>query len=93
MALMAWAIAATMRSGRRYTGWRWQYLARYIRRRDRFRCQAKGCQRQDAPLHVHHRQQVKDGGSYWPTNLVTVCEPCHERLHGRDLNNDGRVGR
>lgn len=88
----AWLVAATMRRGGRYTGRRWRYLARYIRRRDGWRCRNVHCRRTDAPLHVHHLTPVAQGGSYWPVNLVTLCAGCHERVHGWDLDRNGMVG-
>lgn len=88
--LTAWLLAATMTPGHRYTGWRWKWLAKAIRRRDGLRC--KSCGKTDRPLHVHHKRPVADGGSYWPVNLVTLCAGCHERAHGWDLDRNGMVG-
>ena len=33
-------------------------------------------------LEVHHVIWKVDGGSDARENLVTVCHPCHRRLHG-----------
>lgn len=33
-------------------------------------------------LHVHHVERVQDGGDpYALDNLITLCAPCHARLH------------
>lgn len=76
-ALFAYAIAATMRPGKRYTGWRWRYVAAYVRERDGFTCQH--CH--DRGFVVHHKRAVADGGSHFPHNLVTLCLACHADIH------------
>lgn len=88
--IWAWLVAATMRPGRRYWGWRWKLVARYVRRRDGKRC--RRCGVKGVMLHVHHRLPVMRGGGYWPSNLVSLCVDCHEVAHGRDFDEDGRVG-
>ena len=70
-------IAMTMRPGVRYTGWRWKYVAHYIRARDKFNCRVCG----NRGHIVHHKKWLKNGGSNMPGNLITVCERCHEKEH------------
>lgn len=89
--ITAWLLALTMTPGRRYDGWRWKTIARYVRRRDRWQC--RRCGRFHIPLHVHHKRWVSRGGSYFPTNLIALCGACHEREHWADLDHDGRIGR
>lgn len=87
--MIAWLLSLTMRPGQRYTDWRWRRIAAYVRRRAGNRCE--WCERRGM-LHVHHIRPVFAGGSHHPRNLAALCVPCHERLHGRDLNRDGKVG-
>ena len=87
--ITAWLLALTMQPGRRYDGWRWKRIARYVRKRAGYRCERCHCR---ARLDVHHRRHVADGGGYWPWNLIALCPACHEKIHGRDLNHDGKVG-
>lgn len=89
--ILAWLVAATMRAGRRYRGWRWKRVARYVRRRDGHRCQK--CGAEGVMLHVHHRQPVFKGGSHWPSNLVSLCGSCHVNAHGWDFTQAGRADR
>ncbi|MHB8490603.1 MAG: HNH endonuclease signature motif containing protein [Solirubrobacteraceae bacterium] len=52
-----------------------------IRERDGNRCQECGALQADVryTLHVHHKDF--DGKNNDPTNLMTVCSPCHRRIH------------
>ena len=33
------------------------------------------------PLHVHHIIQLQNFGTNDPSNLITLCEKCHTKLH------------
>ena len=70
-------LAITMRPGRRYDGWRWRYVARYVRRRDDMTC--RNCD--DHGHIVHHVTHVSEGGSHFTWNLRTVCRRCHADFH------------
>lgn len=87
--ITAWLLSLTMQPGHRYAGWRWQTVARYVRRRDGWKCRQCG---RRGMLHVHHKRPVSRGGWHWPINLVSLCPSCHERAHGWDIDGDGRVG-
>jgi hypothetical protein len=53
-------------------------LRKFVLVRDGYqcvRCRSRG------PLDVHHKIPVSQGGSNDPTNLETLCEPCHEGEH------------
>ncbi|MGV8125412.1 MAG: HNH endonuclease [Candidatus Xenobiia bacterium LiM19] len=50
-----------------------------ILKRDRFRCQAPGCNCR-RNLHIHHIIPRSHGGSDDPHNLIVLCEKCHLRL-------------
>lgn len=49
-----------------------------VKERDGGRCQACGS---TVGLRVHHRQQVAEGGSHDPSNLVTLCVIWHAAVH------------
>lgn len=75
--LTAWLLSLTMRPGVRYSGWRWQRVADYVRRRDDFTC--RNCRRRGWT--VHHVTPVSSGGSHRPGNLRTLCDDCHAEIH------------
>jgi len=53
----------------------------YILSRDNHKCQhCKGKNRCDM-LHVHHIVFRSQGGTNAPSNLVTLCKTCHDKLH------------
>lgn len=61
-------------------------------RRDQYRCQY--CDRHDSPhadLHVHHIHTVEHGGGHGLDNLITLCSPCHNKLHARADEGQRRV--
>lgn len=64
-------------------------LVLHVMRRDGYRCKVCGDPGAQ-PVEVHHKGGVVE--SRWlsrmghrsiPENLVTVCGPCHDRVHGR----------
>jgi ribosomal protein L37AE/L43A len=82
--LLAAMVSLTMRPGVRYTdSLRWDILRGLIRKRDGYQCRV--CDSKAVYgrnwLEVHHRRSLSRGGSYYPTNLVLVCKPCHDTLH------------
>lgn len=61
----------------------WKAKRIHIIKRDRFRC--VDCGAKDVKFHVHHIEYI-DGRLAWDYHdsyLVTLCEPCHDRRHGR----------
>jgi cytochrome c553 len=52
----------------------------YVLYRDGHRCQAPKCNGKDKVLNVHHIESQKTGGDR-PSNLITLCETCHDRHH------------
>lgn len=64
----------------------WRLLRDQILARDNFtclRCDKKF--RYKKNLSVHHVIPRADGGSNDPTNLVTLCNPCHDYVEVNDL--------
>lgn len=59
---------------------RWSQRRREIMRRDGFRCRRCGAK---GRLNVHHRHYVygRQPWQYPDSNLVTLCERCHRRVH------------
>lgn len=62
---------------------RWRKRSREIMQRDNFTCQL--CGKKHVRLNVHHIKYLK-GIDYWdyPDELLmTVCEVCHAKIHGK----------
>lgn len=62
---------------------RWRKRSREIMQRDKFTCQL--CGKKHVRLNVHHIKYLK-GIDYWdyPDELLmTVCEVCHAKIHGK----------
>ena len=55
----------------------------YILTRDNYICQC--CKTKKGTLHVHHIVYRSQGGSDDTSNLVTLCENCHKKLHKGEL--------
>jgi hypothetical protein len=36
-------------------------------------------------LHIHHKRPIVKGGSHKLSNLTTVCQSCHEKIHGHPI--------
>lgn len=48
-------------------------------------CELCGTSKEDATkLHIHHRIPQADGGTDHPSNLIVLCQACHERHHGNE---------
>lgn len=60
------------------TGAAWQQARQETLERDGYRCQNCGATER---LNVHHVQAWHPGDDHALGNLVTVCVPCHVRLH------------
>jgi hypothetical protein len=59
----------------------WERKAAAVKRRDNHTCQ--GCGDEDASeLHAHHIVPLGAGGSNARSNLITLCDECHGRVHG-----------
>ena len=58
-------------------------VRQYVLWRDGFTCQCCGAhstKKKDVKLHVHHLETRKTGGDA-PSNQITLCEDCHQKLH------------
>lgn len=54
-------------------------------------CGTEGGLKGDANLQIHHRVPRSEGGSDDLSNLLTLCESCHSKLHGADTQNEKAV--
>lgn len=58
-------------------------VRQYVLWRDGYTCQCCGAhssKKKDVKLHVHHLETRKTGGDA-PSNQITLCEDCHQKLH------------
>jgi len=51
----------------------------YVLHRDEYQCQK--CKTKKGKLHVHHIVFRSDGGTNTPSNLITLCKSCHDKIH------------
>ena len=58
----------------------WDRIRRKVLDRDGWRCQKCGG---PGKLHVHHKRELRRGGSNDLSNLKTLCRDCHIRAHRR----------
>ena len=56
----------------------WRALRTKRLKLDNYHC--RKCNAQES-LHVHHRTYIRFGGDELLSDLVTLCESCHDRLH------------
>ena len=80
----------------------WNERKLYVQKRDRYTCRiCKYCRFTNAQiganildrshslrtgLHIHHKVPLSKGGSNNLSNLVSLCERCHENQHKHMLN-------
>ena len=58
-------------------------VCQYVLWRDGYTCQCCGAhatQKKEVRLHVHHLESRKTGGNA-PSNLIILCDSCHEKFH------------
>ncbi|QIR16454.1 RNA-guided endonuclease IscB [Shewanella aestuarii] len=53
----------------------------FVLSRDSHQCQSKRKGKHSDKLHVHHIVFRSQGGTDTPSNLITLCEKCHNDLH------------
>jgi len=54
-------------------------VKQYILHRDNYKCQK--CKKSNLKLHVHHIVFRSKGGTNEPSNLICLCDGCHDKLH------------
>lgn len=60
----------------------WSAVREKILKRDNHSCRICGAEDGESKIHVHHVDRNRDNLKH--TNLVTLCEPCHRRVHLED---------
>ncbi|QGX93466.1 HNH endonuclease (plasmid) [Haloplanus rallus] len=66
----------------------WDARRQAVYERDNYTCQDCGLRSGPhagdggATLHAHHLISLRDGGGHHLANLVTVCQYCHDGIHG-----------
>lgn len=62
----------------------WRRTRAAVLKRDAYTCQACGhWDPSSASLQVDHLTERRDGGTDDPSNLQTLCKPCHARKSGQ----------
>lgn len=59
----------------------------YVLHRDEYQCQK--CKTKKGKLCVHHVVFRSNGGTDTPSNLITLCGDCHDRLHNGEFEIKG----
>lgn len=59
----------------------WRPLRQWVYERDSGKCQYCGIDVELHKCHIHHVLELSEGGTNHPTNLKTVCVPCHKHRH------------
>lgn len=57
----------------------------YVLHRDGYKCISGQKADHSKKLHVHHIQFKSNGGTDTPSNLITLCETCHNDLHNGEF--------
>jgi len=57
----------------------------YILDRDGYKCRL--CGSKNKKFHIHHINLRSKGGSNEHTNLITICEDCHDKIHKGKVEN------
>jgi len=57
----------------------------YVLNRDNYICQHCKGKSKDSKLEVHHIIFRRNNGSDEENNLITLCNPCHEKLHKNEI--------
>lgn len=63
----------------------WPAIRKAVRLRDEHRCSNCHASGEDVRLHTHHVVPLSQGGSHRLSNLVLLCEVCHDAAHGERL--------
>lgn len=57
----------------------WDEIRKQVYERDNYTCVE--CNATDVVLNANHKKPLSKGGSDELSNLETLCEPCHEKIH------------
>jgi 5-methylcytosine-specific restriction endonuclease McrA len=59
----------------------WIRLKQFVYERDGGLCQYCKQQVEYRSTHCHHTLELSEGGTNHPSNLKTLCIPCHKKRH------------
>ncbi len=59
----------------------WRPLRQFVYERDGGKCQYCGQTTELFRCHCHHTLPLCEGGTNHPSNLKTLCSPCHHKRH------------
>jgi 5-methylcytosine-specific restriction endonuclease McrA len=59
----------------------WMSIRERIMERDNFSCKRCGKFVKEVNMEVHHIRPLHKGGKTEPSNLITLCESCHDVQH------------
>lgn len=86
---MAWSRESRHKRGYDY---RWVKLRERILKRDLYLCQpCRDAGRTTPATEVHHLKAKAHGGTDEPSNLVSICHPCHEEATRQQTGSAPRV--
>ncbi|WP_425515063.1 HNH endonuclease [Halorubrum ezzemoulense] len=71
----------------------WIQRRKRVYQRDGYKCQSCGSlggNKGDHEVHAHHIVPISDGGKHHLSNLITLCETCHKKVHTVISNQTGR---
>jgi len=60
----------------------------YVLHRDGYKCSK--CKKKNVPLHVHHIIFKSNNGTDTPSNLISLCEDCHDKVHKGEITIKGK---
>lgn len=58
-------------------------VRQYVLYRDKHQC--INCKKDNVPLQAHHIMPRSKGGTEKPSNMISLCEECHEKLHKGEI--------
>jgi 5-methylcytosine-specific restriction endonuclease McrA len=58
----------------------WNQIRDFVLKRDNYTCIM--CGKTNVMLFVHHKTYIRHGHEN-PSDLITLCYHCHEKVHGR----------
>jgi 5-methylcytosine-specific restriction enzyme A len=59
----------------------WREIRQFVYERDGGLCQYCNHQTRLDECHIHHTLELSESGTNHPSNLKTVCVPCHKKRH------------
>jgi predicted restriction endonuclease len=66
----------------------WDSRRKRVYERDNYKCQncgRSGENNQDINLHAHHIVPKSKGGTHKKSNLISICEACHDAIHNSKM--------